>query len=247
MRNYWLRIALGALGIFAIGMLFWNLGLAGKRHVKHVVESADPITIPLALIPFKVDGQSLGTLRQVQIIRSTPKRVEAVNFRVRLADSVADARLDSCVLIVGGSLKNIDAQHAFNCVPAGDTVGGDLAPVGEMKSQRGQTYVLFAKAGALDSIEIDFDGEALADSIAEAHREFADSIGAAEEQRADSIRSAAELMADSIRSHVDSVIRAHQPDVERSIEQAKKAKVRSTTTVTVEPPPAPAAPATPKR
>jgi hypothetical protein len=242
MRNYWLRIALGAFGVFAIGMLIWNMVDAGKRHVKHVVESADPITIPLALIPFKVDGQSLGTLRQVQIVRSDPKQVEAVNFRVRLADSVGDARLDNCVLVVGGSLKNIDAQHAFSCVPTGDTVGGDLAPVGDVKTQRGRTYVLFAKAVALDSIQIDFDGEAMADSIAEAHQRFADSIGAVEEQRADSIQSAAELMADSIRSHVDSVIRASRPAVEQGIEQARKARTRASATVTVEPPPPPAVP-----
>ena len=102
MRNYWLRIGLGAFGVFAVGMLLWNLGQAGKRRVEHMVESADPITIPLALIPFQVDGQSLGTLRQVQILRSDPKKVEAVNFRVRLADSIADARLESCVLVEGG-------------------------------------------------------------------------------------------------------------------------------------------------
>ena len=239
MRNYWLRIALGAFGVFAVGMLIWSMVNAGKSHVKHIVESADPITIPLALIPFKVDGQSLGTMRQVQILRSDPKKVEAVNFRVRLSDSVADERLASCVLVVGGSLKNIDAQHAFSCVPAGDTVGADLAPVGDMKTQRGQTYVLFAKAGALDSIEIDFDDQDVADSIAEAHGQFADSIREAEGQRADSIQSAAEQMADSIRSHVDSVIRANRP----AIEQAKKARARAGTTVTVEPPPAPAPPA----
>ena len=234
MRSYWLRIAFGALGVFAIGMLFWNLADAGKRRVKHVVESAEPITIPLALIPFKVDGQPLGTMRQVQIIRSDPKKVQAVNFRVRLADSVGDARLDDCVLVLGGTLRNIDAQHAFSCVAESDTVGANLAPLGDMKTQRGRTYVLFAQAGALDSIEIDF-GEEMADSIADAQREFADSIRAVEEGRADSIRDAAALMADSIRSHVDSVIQANRPAMEESIRQARKARVRTNATVTPEP------------
>ena len=246
MRNYWLRIGLGALGVFAIGMVLWNLGLAGKQRVKHMVESADPITIPLALIPFKVDGQPLGTLRQVQILRSEPNKVEAVNFRVRLADSIADARLASCVLVVGGSLKNIDAQHAFSCVAAADTVGGDLAPVGDMETQRGRTYVLFAKAGALDSIQIDFDHD-MADSIADAQRQFADSIRAVEEGRADSIHSAADRMADSIRSHVDSVIQANQPAIEQGMRQSRRIRERRSETVTAEPPPAPAAPAAPKR
>jgi len=246
MRNYWLRIGLGAFGVFAIGMLVWNLGVAGKRRVKHMVESVDPITIPLALIPFKVDGQALGTLRQVQILRSDPKKVEAVNFRVRLADSITDARLDSCVLVVGGSLKNIDAQHAFSCVAAADTVGGDLAPVGDMETQRGRTYVLYAKAGALDSVEIDFDND-MADSIAEAQREFADSIREVEEARADSIHSAADRMSDSIRSHVDSVIQANRPAIEDGIRQSKRHRDRPGVSVTSEPAPAPAAPVPPKR
>jgi hypothetical protein len=30
MRNYWLRIGLGAFGVFAIGMLVWNLGVAAS-------------------------------------------------------------------------------------------------------------------------------------------------------------------------------------------------------------------------
>lgn len=238
MRSYWLRIALGAFGVFAIGMLVWNVVRAGKTHVKHIVESADPITIPLALIPFKVDGRSLGTMRQVQIIRSDPKKVQAVNFRVRLADSVADARLADCVLVVGGSLKNIDAQHAFSCVPAADTIGADLAPVGDMKTQRGQTYVLFAKAGALDSIEIDFDHEAMADSIAAAQEAFGDSVRDAQEGKADSIRASAEFMADSIRARTESIIEANRA----GLEQAGKVKVRTRTTVAPVPPPVPAAP-----
>lgn len=240
MRTYWLKIALGALGIFAIGMVVWTLGLKGRAKIKGMVESADPITIPLALIPFKVDGQSLGTLRQVKIIRSEPEKVKAVNFRVRLADSVSDARLEDCILVVGGSLKSIDAQHAFSCVPAGDTVGGDLAPVGEVTSQRGRTFVLFAKAGALDSLEIDF-GQGASDSIAAAQREFADSIRTVEEAKADSIRDAARSLADSIREHmnIDSIVAAQRP----AIEQAAKAQQR---TRVIAPPTPPIAPAMPK-
>jgi hypothetical protein len=239
MRTYWLRIALGALGIFAIGMLIWTLGLKGKAKIKGMVESADPITIPLALIPFTVDGQSLGTLRQVKIIRSEPEKVKAVNFRVRLADSVSDARLEDCVLVVGGSLKNIDAQHAFSCVPSGDTVGGDLAPVGEVSFQRGRTIVLFAKAGALDSLEIDFGQEA-SDSIAAAQQEFADSVRAVEEAKADSIRDAARSLADSIREHmnIDSIVAAKRP----AMEQATRARERVQVDAPSAPPPSPAPP-----
>lgn len=239
MRTYWLRIALGAFGIFAIGMLGWTMFQRGKRAVRDVVESSDPITFPLALIPFQVDGRSLGTLRQVQVLRSEPEKVRAVNFRVRLADSVSDADMDNCVLVVGGSLEHIEAQHAFSCVTSADTAGGNLAPIGQVKSQRGRTWVLFAKEGALDSIKLDFGRhDAMADSIREARQQFADSIREVEQERADSIREAArgradsireaaEAMSDSIRHHVDSVLSAAGPELEKARElkaQAKKSK-----------------------
>ena len=235
MRNYWLRIALGAFGVFAVGMLIWTVFNRGRHAVTEMVESSDPITIPLALIPFKVDGRPLGTLRQVQILRSDPERVRAVNFRVRLADSVKDVELEHCVLVMGGPLEHVDAQHAFSCVAEGDTAGADLAPVGEVHTQRGSTVVLFAKAGALDSIKIDLGHadsvaeahRAYADSIVEAEREFADSLREVEQERADSIRevnreradsirSAAEATADSIRAHADSVIQASRARAQQS-------------------------------
>jgi hypothetical protein len=146
---------------------------------------------------------------------------------------VSEAQLANCILVVGGSLKDIDAQHAFSCVPAGDTVGSDLAPVGEMTSQRGDTYVLFAKAGALDSLKIDFGGEAT-DSIAAAQREFADSVRTVEEARADSIRDASRALADSIREHmnIDSIVEAQRP----AVDQAQRARVRSQVTATPAPP-----------
>ena len=235
MRNYWLRIAMGAAGIFVVGMLVWSMIQRGRHAMKRVVESDEPITIPLALIPFTVDGRSVGTLRQVQIIRSDPEKVKAVNFRVRLADSVGDDRIGACVLVVGGSLEHIDAQHAFQCVNAGDTVGADLAPVGEVRTQRGQTYVLFAKAGALDSVKFDFGAHeamreaerARADSIREVEQERADSIREAANERADSIRQAAEAMSDSIRAHVDSAIAASRPQ----IEEARRLRARTKASV----------------
>ena len=89
MTRYWARIILGALAIFLVGTSIYYAAQSGKRRVRAIAESADPITIPLAFIPFKVDGKDLGTLSRLQILRSSPKQVEAVNFRVKLADSIA--------------------------------------------------------------------------------------------------------------------------------------------------------------
>jgi len=247
MRNYWLRIALGAFGVFAVGMIISTLIKRGKDTMEGVLASARPITLPLALIPFSVDGHALGTMRQVQILRSDPETVKEIKFRVRLADSVSDDRLGQCVLVVGGSLKHVDAEHTFSCVTSADTVGNDLAPIGEVRTQRGETYTLFAKAGALDSVKLDFGHDReMADSIREAQQEFADSIRDAEQERADSIResamgkadsirAAADALSDSIRAHVDSVIQAQRSGGQH----AEPARVKVKGSVKVDPPVAP--------
>ena len=216
MTRYWMRIILGALAIFLVGTSIYYAARSGKRRVQAIADSDAPITIPLAFIPFKVDGKDLGTLSRLQIIRSSPKQVEAVNFRVKLADSIADERLGQCILLAGENgmnfqVKHIDANATFFCATAKDTVGKNLAPLGSIETQRGNTYVLLSGADALKNFDHDMhaSNDAQADSISAVYERMADSIqqvaesiGNAAEQRADSIRAMAEARADSVRSGV---------------------------------------------
>ncbi len=216
MSRYWMRIILGALAIFLVGTSIYYAARSGKRRVQAIAESDAPITIPLAFIPFKVDGKELGTLSRLQILRSSPKQVEAVNFRVKLADSIADERLGQCILLAGENgmnfqVKHIDANATFFCATAKDTVGKNLAPLGSIETQRGNTYVLLSGADALKNFDHDIhaSNDAQADSISAVYERMADSIqqvaesiGNAAEQRADSIRAMAEARADSVRSGV---------------------------------------------
>ena len=66
MRNYWLKILLSALGIFAIGMVLIT-GFRGlKTKVTTTLNSSDPIPIPLiGLIPFRIDSNKLGSVSRV--------------------------------------------------------------------------------------------------------------------------------------------------------------------------------------
>lgn len=225
MRTYWLRVVLGALGIFILGMLVWNLMLKGRDRVVEVVNSDRPISIPLAFVPFTLDGQVLGTLRRVEVLRSSPEQVSGVNFTVKMADSVTDGRLASCVLVARDDLNHLNPGRAFSCVPAADTVGRNLAPIGHVETQRGGQFLLLARAGTLDSLRIHLGpdhGQHLADSLAQASADsieqvadsieaVADSIAAAGSHRADSIREAASTMRDSIQREVhEQVRRAHE-------------------------------------
>jgi ElaB/YqjD/DUF883 family membrane-anchored ribosome-binding protein len=208
-----MRIILGALAIFLVGTSIFYAARSGKRRVERIADSDSPITIPLAFIPFKVDGRDLGTLSRLQVLRSSPRQVEAVNFRVKLADSVGDEQLSQCILVAGDNGMNFNMKHinpnaTFYCASASDTAGKNLAPMGSIETQRGNSYVLLSGADALRNFDMESDvNNAQADSIravyermADSIQQVAESIGNAAEQRADSFRNAAENQADSIRA-----------------------------------------------
>ncbi len=233
MSRYWLKIILGALAIFVVGTSIFYAAGRGKRRVQEIADSDAPITIPLAFIPFKVDGRNLGTLSRLQIIRSSPKQVESVSFRVKLADSIGEEQLGQCILVAGDNgmnfqLKHIKPDATFYCASAKDTVGKNLAPLGSIETQRGNTYVLLSAADALKDFDHDTPDKtaAQADSISAVYERMADSIqqagdsiSSAAEARADSLRAVAETRADSVRASAHAPVPPHPP-------APPKAKVR---------------------
>jgi len=106
MRNYWVRIAFGALAIFTVGMIGITLARQGVGRVRGVVEGSGPITLPIPFVSFKLDGQKLGTLDKVVLLRDAPKSISAVALTIKLRDSVMARGLEGCRLAA-----NFDAQH----------------------------------------------------------------------------------------------------------------------------------------
>jgi hypothetical protein len=186
MRNYWLRIIIGAVAIFAVGMVGVTLARQGMGHVRGVVEGSGPITLPVGFLPFKLDGEKLGTIESIKILRNAPKEVRSVNFVVQLADSVDPGRLAPCILVAEG-FEDINDQTTVLCSNAEDTVGEDLVRVGTIKlSTTGRPFRLFMPRGAIQEItdsDVVFVGEDSAnpfvgneDSIAQATERMTDSI-----------------------------------------------------------------------
>jgi hypothetical protein len=132
MRNYWLRILLGALAIFVVGMVGVTLARQGVGRVRGVVEGSGPITLPVAFVPFKLDGEKIGTIQRVKIFRNAPNQVRSINVQVQLADSVSPGRLDPCILVAEG-FDRMNSQTTVLCSTAEDTVGENLARVGDIQ------------------------------------------------------------------------------------------------------------------
>jgi hypothetical protein len=220
MRNYWLRIAFGAASIFTVGMIGVTIARQGVNHVRGVVEGSGPISLPIPFLSFNLDGEKLGKVHRVMLMREAPKQISAVELEISLRDSVVARGLEGCRLIAnfdddrrsrGVSVSNRQfSAGMFSCLSPGDSAP-DFQEFGRAVFQPGDVSVplLLPNDMVNDLREGDFDGtsedsisaaaQASADSIAEAVEERADSIAAAAEERADSIVARSERLVDSLR------------------------------------------------
>lgn len=135
MQRYWLRIGLGALAVFALGMFGISMYRKGVAKVDALTSSADPINIPLAMMPFQVDGNRLGQIEKVQIRRDAPKRISGVGLVVKLAQaSGAEALPEACVLTIA---HQADDHPQFHCANPADSLADSLTAFGEVRFEPG--------------------------------------------------------------------------------------------------------------
>jgi hypothetical protein len=222
MRNYWMRIFFGALAIFAVGMVGVTLARQGAGKVRGMVEGSGPITLPVAFIPFKLDGEKIGTIQRIKIYRTTPNHVRSINVRVRLADSVSPGRLDPCILVAEG-YEDMNSKTTVLCSNAEDTVGENLVPVGQIAlSGSDRSFKLYMAREALQELtdsdsDVVFVGE---DSLGP-RGVNADSIAERAERRADSLLHARRPMIDSLAVEAPSPAHGPPPRPKRMADSAR--------------------------
>jgi hypothetical protein len=98
MRTYWLRILLGALAVFAVGMIGITFARRTRDTVTAVVTGSGPLSIPLPFVPFELEGNKLGRLERLVVNREAPKKVSSVDLEVKLDDSLLVQGLAGCRL-----------------------------------------------------------------------------------------------------------------------------------------------------
>lgn len=133
-QRWWFSIGLKALLVFAAGFAIWSVARRGVSKGREVVESASTISLPLPFVPFIVDGQRVGSLEGIEILRDAPKIVREVHLRAEAADSALLARLDEgCVLAADATVTG-DQVHwdraAFRCIADSAMAAEGLEPFG---------------------------------------------------------------------------------------------------------------------
>jgi hypothetical protein len=236
MRNYWVRIAFGALAIFTVGMIGITLARQGVGRVRGVVEGSGPITLPIPFVPFKLDGQKLGTLDKVVLLRDAPKRISAVELQIKLRDSVMARGLEGCRLAA-----NFDAQHnrrgvdvnvgplstgVFSCLQGKDS-SAQLQEFGRAIFQPGGVSVpLLLPHDIVDDLKQGNFGSGDEDSVASAAQARADSIAEAADARADSSTVEVEARADSIAGRTERLVDSLRTEGERRADSTRRAASR---------------------
>lgn len=150
--KYLIRIAVGALVVFVAGLGAFQM-VRGGRHVanygREVIDSlkhgSGPVAVRLPFVPVFVDGQRLGTLDSVVLLRHERDSIEGLRVVMKPGDGGAQERLATCTIEIA-SLENLDLAHAFTC--AGDTVG--LAPFGIVVADH-KGHPLFVRKSELHS------------------------------------------------------------------------------------------------
>ena len=213
MRNYWLRILVGASVIFVLGMLGVTLVRRGMVRVNDVVHGSGPISLPIAFIPFEIGGNKLGKLDRVILERTAPKKISSVRVDVNLDDALVAQGLSQCKLAANfdTSEKHTKGIHiktskgrqgTFRCL--GADADSTFVEFGQAVLHPGEvTLPLFLPrelVGDLQTGNFLSDSSETADSISEAMEALGDSISEAQESKADSIQLQNTQLAESLRT-----------------------------------------------
>lgn len=200
MKNIWVKIGLGAGGIFAVGLALVSLIKFGKSKVHEFADSDAPIRIPLmGIVPFQVADQRLGDIRHLTLLRDAPKHLTGVEIEARLSDSASLDALKDCAFL---SLNdaNLNEHSRFHCIT--DTAGlGDFGSVEVVHMQGGEPTTLVRTLYLPQSVMEDLQnsmgsGPRDSDSMsAEQWRAFGDSM----QRWGDSVGNSAVIQAEIAR------------------------------------------------
>jgi hypothetical protein len=231
MRNYWIKIGLGALVIFIVGMTGVTLYRRGVVKVNSVLEGSGPLSFPLPFVPFNLDGNKLGTLERVTLHRDAPRHINSVELEVNLPDSLTAAGLQACRLAAnfdedvnrrGVQVRRGPFPHGmFTCIQ-GDSVPSGYQEFGHAILHPADLRIpLLLPQAVVDDLQKPGFGDS-----AEATADRADSIAEAASNRADSIAAAAERMADSISEHGNRLGDSLRAEGQRRADSARAAARR---------------------
>jgi hypothetical protein len=172
--KYWLKIIAGMLGIFVIGMLVVGGIRNASGKVRSVVESSNPLNVPLLGMTFRTGKGELGKLERLRIERSEPGVINGFHFVATLNDGVDVDQFDLCEVTVSNP-EHFNRNSTFDCLTAADSGYDDLVNFGTITFKpSGEVHRLMLPSRIRDEIisafsnSDDAGAEAMATAAADA-------------------------------------------------------------------------------
>lgn len=135
MRSLWSKIGIGAVAIFLVGMMLITLGRQAKSAAAEAINTAlessafSKVASAASDIPFRLDGERLGTVSRAHIRRNQSGALPEVNLSVELSDPGAIRQLRNCVLMPERQ-NGFDFDRGFSCAVG---LTGDLVEIGRVR------------------------------------------------------------------------------------------------------------------
>ncbi len=130
--TYWLRIVLGALAIFVVGMLITTGIRKGHDEVEYIVDGSGPISVPLLGLAFRLDGDPIGGIERLRLLRSAPRHIDSVVVVVKLADGASEDWIEGCRLTVRDA-QQLNDETSFTCADSTAAADLNLIPFGHVE------------------------------------------------------------------------------------------------------------------
>ena len=202
MRSYWLKIVLGACAVFLVGYAgVFAVRKTGTR-IKNLAESSEPVSFPLAFLPFTLDGEKAGTFKGIRLDRDAPKSLNGITLRISLADSADLARIKACLITLEGDGHEFDPARGFRCVKPG-TADSALVPFGEVRFS--------VRHGEDFQVPLVLDSAAVADMRESGDADIEAALGADAEARAEAATRQADSITKAVNARVDSIVKNAVP------------------------------------
>jgi hypothetical protein len=154
MSRYWVKIALGALCVFGVGMTGISLARKGVHEVK--TAALGPVRaaltqLPIHLLNFRLDGRRIGQIRQIDVSNDGEWTAGSIQIQVELDREAAG--LAEC-LLTNERWEHRTKEAQFRCVSEDEVADDQLIQVGEVRFEPGNlTRPLYAAEHDLRRIE----------------------------------------------------------------------------------------------
>lgn len=129
--KYWFKIAVGIALVFGVGMLFVQGGRKLVAGGRAVFEGSGPVTVPLLGMGFRFDGNRIGGIQHLKLLRSAPKRIDSAVVEVKLDEGIPSPPWGSCLLMLE-DLEHINSHSTFRCATGDDSMRLALVPFGHL-------------------------------------------------------------------------------------------------------------------